>query len=606
MIYLDSNYKLMMVLGEAAVTELDIIVRWRKFEGARGQGQVSFAEPPQVAVQRTNDTTPVELLTFRSGSDRAMVFPVICNRDTITHTIDLYIETAGGVKYYFCDRDACSIPAGQSLVFLEDGSFDILPSAKDHGLLDGLTDDDHTQYALLAGRSGGQTLNGSTVAGEDLILKGTAHATPGRVKIHRLQIQDASADPSATGDLWRNGNNIKWYDIGIRRLPPFKDEEPSTDAVLATWDNTNKYWKQGAAAPIGENLVVNGDMRVDQANEGSAVTVNTSNAFFSVDKWMGVGQSLNTPGVFTLQRASATPPDYFTHYLRATVITADAAIDSGAYYYVYHIIEGMKCQRLGFGAAGAKSITISFRVRSSVSGTFGGFIANSANNRWYGFSYTISATNTWETKTVTIVGDSTGTWLKDTGIGLRLVLSLGGGSSEQSAAGAWGATVYRGGITSQTNLISTLNATFDLTGVKIEQGSIATEFEYDTDYGDVLRDCQREYCKSFAQGVAPATALGVGGNSLHMVQTMAASASGSMNGAAKFPVEMRATPGTITFYNPSAANAFIRNVITGTDFSATSAGSSSAIGFYPNGTAPAGSAAGQWCAVNWVADARLS
>jgi hypothetical protein len=161
---------------------------------------------------------------------------------------------------------------------------------------------------------------------------------------------------------------------------------------------------------------------------------------------------------------------------------------------LFHRIEGFNCAALAFGTASAKTITISFWVRSSLTGTFSGSVWNSAQTRNYVFTYTISAANTWEYKTVTVTGDTTGTWLTDNGIGLQIWWSLGVGSSRKGAAGSWTtSTLYA--ATGSVDVVSTLNATFYITGVQVEIGSVATPFEYRS-FGTELQLCQR-YCQKF-------------------------------------------------------------------------------------------------------------
>jgi hypothetical protein len=236
------------------------------------------------------------------------------------------------------------------------------------------------------------------------------------------------------------------------------------------------------------NRIINGDMRIDQRNAGAAVTVNSVNDTYSVDRFLGAGQS--TDGVFTLQR-STTAPTGFTNSLVATVTTADASVGAAQYYLVTQKIEGFNVSDLGFGTANAKTVTLSFWVRSSVTGTFSGALANGAYNRSYPFTYTISSANTFEYKTVTIAGDTTGTWLTDNGIGLRVYWNLGTGVDNTGTAGAW-TGAGNVGADSTVALISTLNATWYITGVQLEVGSVATPFER-RPYGTELMLCQRYY-----------------------------------------------------------------------------------------------------------------
>ena len=263
----------------------------------------------------------------------------------------------------------------------------------------------------------------------------------------------------------------------------------STNIVLNT-DGSATF----AQMPVGpsyfamRNKIINGAMEIDQRNGGASVTINTASDAYSVDRFLGAGQIAD--GVFTLQQ-STTAPTGFKNSLVATVTTADASIGAAQYYLISQKIEGFNCSDLAFGTASAKTVTLSFWVRSSVTGTFSGALANGAYNRSYPFTYTISSANTFEYKTVTIAGDTTGTWLTDNGIGLRIYWNLGSGVDNTGTAGAW---VGAGniGADSTVALISTLNATFYLTGVQLEVGSVATPFERRL-IDQELAMCQRYY-----------------------------------------------------------------------------------------------------------------
>ena len=245
----------------------------------------------------------------------------------------------------------------------------------------------------------------------------------------------------------------------------------------------------GSGALSSRNKIINGGMVIDQRNNGSAVTVNNTSLNYCVDRWWGTGRSAD--GVYTLQRSTTTPPSGFTHFLRATVTTADASIASGDTYYIGTKIEGFNVSDLGFGSANAKTITISFAVRSSVTGTFSGALLNGAENRSYPFTFAVSSANTWETKSVTIAGDTTGTWATGNSAGMVLCFDLGNGSNFRATAGSWdGSGKY--GVTGAVTLISTLNATFDITGVQLEVGDTATPFEHRS-FGQELALCQRYF-----------------------------------------------------------------------------------------------------------------
>jgi hypothetical protein len=237
-----------------------------------------------------------------------------------------------------------------------------------------------------------------------------------------------------------------------------------------------------------KNRIINGAMVIDQRNAGASVTVNNGNQNFSVDRWWGQGTA--SAGVFTMQQSSVAPAG-FANSLLMTVTTQDASLAATDLYDISQIIEGFNVADFGWGTSNAQTVTLSFWVRSSVTGTFGGAFGNSAVNRSYPFTYAISSANTWEQKSITVAGDTSGTWLTNNGIGIRLYLGLGLGSTYSGTAGAWSGSFFIS-ATGATNLMATNGATFYITGVQLEKGSTATSFDY-RPYGTELVLCQRYY-----------------------------------------------------------------------------------------------------------------
>jgi hypothetical protein len=236
------------------------------------------------------------------------------------------------------------------------------------------------------------------------------------------------------------------------------------------------------------NRVINGDMRIDQRNAGASVSATDS--AFSVDRFSLRG---NATGKYTAQRnaGSVTPPPGFTNYLGITSTSAYTP-SSGDYIGVQHKIEGYNVADFDLGKSTAKTWTLSFWVRSSLTGNFGATYRNSAQNRSYAFTYTINQANTWEKKTITTVGDTTGTWLTDNGVGLDLWFNLGSGSANSTATtDTWQGTAYLT-VNGTNNLVSTSGATWYVTGVQLEAGTAATAFER-RPYTTELQLCQR-YC----------------------------------------------------------------------------------------------------------------
>jgi hypothetical protein len=195
---------------------------------------------------------------------------------------------------------------------------------------------------------------------------------------------------------------------------------------------------------------------------------------------------------FTMQQnqGSVTPPAGYTNYLGFTS-SAATTVGSADIYEFLQSIEGYNVADLDYGKATAKTVTLSFWARSSLTGTFGGALQNSGSTRSYVFSYTISAANTWEYKTVTIPGDTGGTWLTTNGIGLQVIWGLGVGSTYSSTAGSW-ASAAQYSVTGAVSVVGTNGATFYITGVQLEVGSSATPFERRL-YNQELANCQRYY-----------------------------------------------------------------------------------------------------------------
>jgi hypothetical protein len=231
------------------------------------------------------------------------------------------------------------------------------------------------------------------------------------------------------------------------------------------------------------NRLINGDMRIDQRNAGASVTPTTSGTY-TLDRWIA---GLSQASKFSVQQSS-TAPTGFTNSLLVTSLSA-YSVGSSETFLVGQYIEGFNVADLGWGAAGAQTVTLSFWVRSSLTGTFGGAARNSAGDRSYPFSYTVSSANTWEQKSITIAGDTTGTWLKNNGAGLNIIFSLGTGSTLSGTAGAWAGANYLS-ATGATSVVGTSGATFYITGVQLEAGSVATPFER-RPYGTELMLCQR-------------------------------------------------------------------------------------------------------------------
>ena len=254
-----------------------------------------------------------------------------------------------------------------------------------------------------------------------------------------------------------------------------------------------------AASPyVLKNRIINGAMVIDQRNAGASVTAD-GNAVFPVDRWKIEDA---TDGVFTGQQVSDAPVGA-SYSLKVTITTADASLGATQYASCYQLIEGYNTADLAWGTANAQTVTLSFWVKSSLTGTFGGSVTNSGWGSTYPFTYTISAANTWEYKTVTIAGSTSGTWLTTNGLGIGLFFGLGVGADYSGTAGAW-TTGVKISATGATSVIGTSAATWQIALVQLEIGSTATPFERRL-YDKELVSCQRYFQKrtNYIETTAP-------------------------------------------------------------------------------------------------------
>jgi hypothetical protein len=236
------------------------------------------------------------------------------------------------------------------------------------------------------------------------------------------------------------------------------------------------------------SLIINGDMRIDQRNGGSAITVDGTTKF-PVDRFF---VEEGSDAVLSAEQVSDAPDGFLTS-LKVTVSTADTSLGATQLDVVGQRIEGQNMQHLNWGSSSAKTVTLSFWVKSSLTGTFGGSFWNNAFDRSYPFTYSISSANTWEYKTVTVEGPTSGTFLTTNGRGITIGWSLGAGSTYSGTAGSWQSSGLVN-ATGSVSVVGTSSATWQITGVQLEVGdlSTATPFEHRS-YGDELARCQRYF-----------------------------------------------------------------------------------------------------------------
>ena len=270
-----------------------------------------------------------------------------------------------------------------------------------------------------------------------------------------------------------------------------------------------------------KNRLINSAMVIDQRNAGASVSTASGTVGYPVDRFK-VDYSQTSKLTMQQNAGSVTPPVGFSNYLGITSSSAYSVL-AGDYFVITQPIEGFNTADLNWGTVNAKTVTLSAWVYSSLTGTFGGSLQNSAVNRSYPFTYSIPVANTWTQISVTIAGDTTGTWIGATnGVGVSVAFSIGMGSTRSGTANTWQAGNYVA-PTGAVSVVGTSGATFYITGVQLEVGVSATTFDYRA-YGTELALCQRYY-----QVGKGDTRGAVNGSSQIGYQLM-------------FPVLMRATP----------------------------------------------------------------
>ena len=343
---------------------------------------------------------------------------------------------------------------------------------------------------------------------------------------------------SAAGVTW-TFDGVKWAPFGmnVAYLPLTGGQlsgpldGPSATFTDATIDNLS------APQAIGTNRLQNGDMRIDQRN-GTGRSNNANN--YVVDRWYYYGQ--NTSLTWQQGNAGSGAPilGRFPYWVGIACNTAYTPA-AGDIFEFYQAIEADQISDLAFGTANAQTITLSFLAYATTPGTYSGSIYNAGGTRTYPFTFSIPTATTWTPISITIPGDTAGTWATSgNGIGLYLIFDLGCGSSRRGPANAWASGSYVG-VTGAVSLVTILNAQFAITGVKLEVGSVATPFAHES-LEKSLADCQRYYERSGNPGAG----FGVIGGS-HFIYT---SGSGIGNGGATsfFKVTKRANP-TVNIYS---------------------------------------------------------
>jgi hypothetical protein len=333
-----------------------------------------------------------------------------------------------------------------------------------------------TDYFNGDGSTTAFTLSRSVVSTNDIeaVINNVVQQPNSAYTVSGTTITFTSAPSSGTSNIY-----VRYLSTTTQSITP------SQNTVSYSTLNSDNQSKLGISF---KNRIINGAMVINQ--RGGTISASNSGWQYGIDRWACYQN--NASSKFTIQQSS-TAATGFTNSLLATSSSA-YTVGAGEVFNVRQVIEGYNTADLAWGTANAKTVTISFWVNCSVTGTFGGIIGDgNASTAAYPFTYTVNAANTWEQKSITVVGPTIGTWVTNSNGGPALYFSMGCGSTYLGTAGAWTAsTVY--GATGQTNLVATNGATFYVTGVQLEVGTQATTFDYRS-YGTELSLCQRYYEK---------------------------------------------------------------------------------------------------------------
>ena len=317
------------------------------------------------------------------------------------------------------------------------------------------------------------------------------------------------------------------------KVDAIRHNSATSDAITTHSDGTAsaKIIDIGGQQLSNRNLLINGDMQISQRNVTSSVAVVGNQ--YTLDRW----QSVNDAGSskFTVQQVTDAPVGFYNS-LKMTSSSAYTPTSTEV-FGIGQKIEGKNTNWLMFGSSNAKSITISFFVKSSLTGTFNGSVLNADMLRGYPWTYTISSANTWEYKTVTVAGSQDGTWHNNNNEGMRIFWNMGSGTNRSGTAGQWSTTQYTFGATGATQAVATNGATLQITGCQVEVGGTATTFEHRS-IGEEFARCQRYY-----QQYVNISAVGYVPNN----------SSRTYSHGFFFPVEMRAAP-TMSITNTGSSN----------------------------------------------------
>lgn len=480
------------------------------------------------------------------------------------------------------------------------------------GLAIELIDSQQEQHEVTANE--GSNILDAAVAGE-VTINLTADAnfsilttgTPAQWQYQQIRIGDTGAVLTAARDIiWpavsRRGPftvlNATAWPLTIKRTGQSGVQIPVGGRYVLHDSGTDIRFHSVPPEELLGNRIINGDMRIDQRNAGAALTPADSTATYTIDRmrFMKV-----TAGTVTVQRDTDVPAGYgFVNSLKLTVGTNDASVAAGDYVVIGQHVEGSAIPDFLLGLASARKIVFSFWAKSSVTGTYGVSLRNSAGNRSYVATFSIPVANVWKPYNIALTGDLTGTWLTTTGIGVQVNICLMAGTTSHGTALAWAASGAFS-TSAQVNWMATNANTFFTTGWQLKLGGTMTQF-LPENLGDSLLKCQRYYQKSFIQETAPVQNAGVDTGEQNAVAAVAGAA--VLRIFTNFSTIMRASP-TVTLFNPAAANAQVRDRNVPGDCTDSVGEKITDRGFSVYAVGNAGTAAGNLIGVHWTASSEI-
>ncbi len=378
-------------------------------------------------------------------------------------------------------------------------------------------------------------------------------------------------------------------------------------AIVTFSAGTKEVWIDSSSAFLNglraQNLIINGGQEVSQVY-GTAAQAAFNGPLTDIYSYGSSGAQ-----VATCQQVTDAPPG-FKYSFKVSITTANAAPGVDDYSLIIGYIEGYRAARLGFGAAGAQSFSRGLWVKAHRTGTYSIAFVPFNFGRSYATTFAVNAADTWEYKTFVIPGDIAGTWSTTNTAFCYFYVALMVGTNYQQTAGSWAVPAAHGwayGATGTINGVAATTDTFQITGDSIVPGSVPVSEAMSSlivrPFDEELELCKRYYQKSFVYTTAPAQNVGIFTGEFQFPVMLAGAVTIRSNKVELRPT-MRTTP-TVTFYNPAAANADIRDETASSDFTGSTPQAQSESGFFANGTGPAGSAIGQICGVHYTADARL-